>query len=177
MRRWLRTPLCLLASLPATAVPQVPSEYQLKMELIPKFTRFVEWPNQSPVRNPYAPFILGVIGHSPFGDDLDRYFQKQTLKGKGVQIRYCRTLEDLDTCDLVFICASEKDRLKPILARVRQKPILTVSDSPGFAKAGVMVSFLREGNRLAFEVNAATAKEAGIQFGSSFLQVVRIVAS
>ena len=102
MRHLLRTPLCLLAFLPVTAVTQVPSEYQLKMELIPKFTRFVEWPSQSSVRNPFAPFILGVIGHSPFGDEFDRYFQKQPLKGKGVQIRYCRTLEDLDTCDLVF---------------------------------------------------------------------------
>jgi hypothetical protein len=177
MRRALSIPVCLLASMPAGAVMQAPSEYQLKMDLIPKFTRFVEWPSQSPVRNSYSPFILGVIGRSPFGDEFERYFLKQTLKGKGVQIRYCRTLEDLDTCDLVFICASEKDRLKPILARVRQKPILTVSDSPGFSKEGVMVCFLREGNRLAFEVNAASAKEAGIQFASSFLQVVRIVAS
>ena len=176
MPRAFGLPLALLASLPAVVVMAAPSEYQLKLDLIPKFTRFVEWPNQSPVRNPDSPFILGVFGHSPFGDDLDRYFLKQPLKSKGVQIRYCRTLDDLDTCDLVFICASEKDRLKPILARVRQKPILTVSDTPGFAKAGVMVSFLREGNRLAFEVNANTAKESGIQFASNFLQVVRIVA-
>ena len=177
MRRLLRYPVALLASLPAVVAMSAPSEYQLKLDLFPKFTRFIEWPGQSSVRNLYAPFTLGVIGQSPFGDDLDRYFLKQLLKGKSVQVRYCRTLEDLDSCDLVFICASEKDRLKPILARVRQRPILTVSDTPGFAKAGVMVSFLREGNRLAFEVNVATAKEAGIQFASNFLQVVHVVAS
>jgi hypothetical protein len=177
MRRLFRLPMALLVSLPAAFAISAPSEYQLKLDLLPKFTRFVEWPSQSSVRNPYAPLILGVIGQSPFGDDLERFFHKQLLKGKGVQVRYCRTLEDLDSCDLVFICASEKDRLKPILARVRQRPILTVSDSPGFAKAGVMVCFLREGNRLAFEVNVATAKEAGIQFASNFLQVVRVVAS
>jgi hypothetical protein len=169
--------MALLVSTPTVFAISAPSEYQLKLDLLPKFTRFVEWPSQSSVRNPFAPFILGVIGQSPFGDDLDRYFLKQLLKGKSVQVRYCRTLEDLDSCDLVFICASEKDRLKPILARVRQRPILTVSDTPGFAKAGVMVSFLREGSRLAFEVNVATAKETGIQFASSFLQVVRVVAS
>jgi hypothetical protein len=176
MPRLLRFLVTLLASLSAVAVISAPSEYQLKMELIPKFTRFVDWPSQSTVRNPYSPFILGVIGHSPFGDEFDRYFLKQPLKNKGVQVRYCRTLEDLDTCDLLFICASEKDRLKPILSRVRQKPILTVSDTPGFAKSGVMVSFLREGSRLTFEVNATAAKESGLQFASNFLQVVRIVA-
>ena len=97
MRRLLRYPVALLASLPAVVAMSAPSEYQLKLDLFPKFTRFIEWPGQSSVRNLYAPFTLGVIGQSPFGDDLDRYFLKQLLKGKSVQVRYCRTLEDLDS--------------------------------------------------------------------------------
>jgi len=177
MRHAFGLPVVLLASLPAAAVMQAPTEYQTKLDLISKFTRFVEWPGQSAVANAQSPFILGVIGRSPFGDELDRYFLKQPLKGKGVQIRYCRTPEDLDTCDLLFICASEKDRLKGILARTRQKPVLTVSDTPGFAQAGVMVNFVKEGGRLNFEINAATAKEGGIRFASGLLQVAHVVAS
>jgi hypothetical protein len=156
---------------------QASSEYRSKIDLIAKFTRFAEWPTQSAVRNLNKPFVLGVIGRSPFGDELDQRFLKEPLKGKGVQIRYCRTLDDTDSCDLLFICSSEKDRLSSILARIRQKPILTVSDTAGFAQAGVMVNLVHEGSRLGFEINAAAAKEGGIRFASGFLQIARVVAS
>jgi len=177
MRRLALTLTLLLAPLPAAAVMQAPSEYHVKLDLISKFSRFAEWPAQSSTRNIYRPFVLGIIGRSPFGDELDQFFLKQPLKGKAVQIRYCRTPDDMDACDMLFICASEKDRLALILGHLRQKPILTVGDSPGFAQAGVMVNFVKDGPRLNFEVNAATAKDAGIRFASGFLQIARVVAS
>jgi hypothetical protein len=156
---------------------QAPSEYLSKLDLIAKICRFTEWPAQSSTRNPYRPFVFGIIGRSPFGDVLDQFYLKQAIKGKEVQIRYCRTPDDLESCDLLFICASEKDRLGSILGRTRQKPVLTVSDTPGFAQAGVMVNFTKEGGRLGLELNAATAKEGGIRFASGLLQFARVVAS
>lgn len=177
MRRAPRVLTVLLAALPIPAPAQAPSEYLLKLDLVAKICRFTEWPSQSPTRNLYRPFVLGIIGRSPFGDDLDRFYLKQSIKGKAVQIRYCRTFDDLDGCDLVFVCASEKDRLGSILGHLRQKPILTVSDTPGFAQAGVMVNFTKDRGRLGLEVNAATAREGGIQFTSGLLQFARVVAS
>ena len=156
---------------------QAPSEYLSKLDLMAKICRFTEWPAQSPTRDLNRPFVLGIIGRSPFGDDLDQFYLKQSIKGKAVQIRYCRTPDDLESCDLLFICASEKDRLGSILGRTRQKPVLTISDTPGFAQAGVMVNFTKEGGRLGLELNAATAKEGGIRFASGLLQFARVVAS
>jgi hypothetical protein len=167
----------LLATTPVVAPAQAPSEYLIKLDLVAKICRFTEWPAQSPTRNLYRPFVFGILGRSPFGDDLDRFYLKQSIKSKSVQIRYCRTLDDLESCDLVFICASEKDHLGSILGRTRQKAILTISDTPGFAKAGVMVNFTKEGGRLGLEVNAVAAKEGGIQFASGLLQFAKVVAS
>jgi len=177
MRRSLLLALPMPALLAGTLASQQATEYQAKVDLLGKLTRFVEWPATSAVRNPRKAFVLGIVGRSPFGDELDQYFLRQLLKGKQVQVRYCRGPADFEGCDLLFICASEKVRLGSILARVQQRPVLTVADTPGFAQAGVMVGLLKEGEKLVFEVNPAAAKEGGFRFGSGFLQIARIVAS
>lgn len=166
--------LALPLGVPCAAQPV--SEYAAKVDLLAKFTRFVEWPPDSPVRDPAKAFVLGVVGRSPFGDELDQHFLKQTLKGKPVQIRYCRNPGDVESCDMLFICASEKERLGDLLARVRQRPVLTVADTAGFVHAGVMVGLIKDGGKLTFEVGLPPAKALGIRFSPGFLQIARIVA-
>jgi hypothetical protein len=176
----LRT-LLLIQLVPAllagAAAFQPTTEYLAKVELLGKLTRFVEWPPQSAVRDSRKAFVLGIVGRSPFGDELDQYFLRQPIKGKPVQVRYCRVSADFEGCDLLFICASEKARLGSILAHTQQRPVLTVSDTAGFAKAGVMVGLLKEGEKLVFEVSLPAAKEGGIRFAPGFLQIARILAS
>jgi hypothetical protein len=168
--------LVLPASIAGLMAAQPTAEYLAKVELLAKLTRFVEWPPQSVVRDPGKAFVLGIVGRSPFGDELDQFFLRQTLKGKQVQVRYCRAPADVETCDMLFICASEKERLGAILARIRLRPVLTVGDAPGFAQTGVMVVLLKEGDKLTFEVNLPAAKENNIRFASGFLQMAHIVS-
>ena len=49
-----------------------------------------------------------------------------------------------------------------VLERVKGRPILTVADAEGFARAGVMVGLVRTGARVGFEVNLASTREAGL---------------
>lgn len=145
-------------------------EYVAKVVLLEKLTAYVEWPTQET-----RPFVLGVVGRSPFGDELDSHFRDRLLKGRAVQIRYYRGGEDPSGCDLLFICASEKERLGLLLSKLRGRPILTLGDSPGYAQGGVMVNLVREGPRLGFEVNVGRAKDSNLRISSGFLKLAKVI--
>ena len=107
----------LLLAAAACAAAQAAPEYQAKVVLMDKLTRFVDWPQGG---DPRRAFVLAVVGRTPFGDELESYFAARTLKDRPVVVRYPHQLSELGECDLVFICASERGRLGAILERVRQ---------------------------------------------------------
>jgi len=159
----------LLAGMPLGA--QEAQEYIAKVALMEKITAYVDWPQGTADR----PFLLGVVGRTPFGDELDNHFQGKNLKGRAVRIRYFKGPEDIGPCDLLFVCASERDRLGSVLAKVRGRPVLTMADTSNFAGAGVMINLVRDGNRLAFEVNVTKAKESGLRMAAGFLKLSKVV--
>jgi hypothetical protein len=53
--------------------------------------------------------------------------------------------------------------------------VLTVADADGFARSGGMVAFVRENNKLRFEINESAAKQAGLSVSSRLLSVARQV--
>ena len=160
--------LAAQACLAAQATP----EYQVKVVLLDKLTRFVDWPGGG---SPNRAFVLAVLGRTPFGDDLDAYFASHTVKNRPVTIRYLHQPAEVKDCDLLFICASEQPRLGAILEPLKGHPVLTVGDSEGFAQAGVMVGMVRAGGKITFEVNLAPVREAGLRMAPGFLQLVKIV--
>jgi hypothetical protein len=62
-----------------------------------------------------------------------------------------------------------------LLAAVRDAPVLTVSDTTDFARHGGGIEFVREPNRLRFDVNLPGAERAGIKVSSRLLKVARRV--
>ena len=169
-RSWLGGALLLGAAVCAGA--QSTPEYQAKVILMDKLTRFVDWP---PHPDDQRAFVLAVLGRTPFGDELDSYFASRSLKNRPVVIHYLHQVSELGACDLLFICASEKPRLAAILEQVKGRPVLTVADTEGFAAAGVMVGLVRVGSKVTFEVNLGAAREAGFRMAPGFLQLAKIV--
>ena len=151
---------------------QATPEYQAKVVLMDKLTRFVDWPAGG---DPGRAFVLAVMGRTPFGDELDNYFAARALKNRAVVIRYPHQISELGPCDLLFICASERPRLAAILDQVKGRPILTVADAEGFAQAGVMVGLVRTDARITFEVNLGSTRESGLRMAPGFLQLAHIM--
>lgn len=160
--------------LPGVAAPvgAQTSEYLAKIVLMEKMTRFVEWPRPA---DRDRPFLLAVVGRTPFGEALETYFSNHPIKDRAVLIRYHRQVQGLEEADMVFICASEKARLGQILDRVKGRPVLTVADAEGFVRGGVMVGFVSQGSRLTFEVNPQPVRASGLRMRPDFLQLAKIV--
>ncbi|MBI4515287.1 MAG: YfiR family protein [Deltaproteobacteria bacterium] len=175
--------LCLatmLAAVVAGAVPPAPaqapvaSEYQVKAAFLYNFAKFVEWPAPASAE-PDGKFVIGVLGDDPFGSDLDEVIRGKTVNGQPLELRRFQPAEDVRGCHIVFISASESGRLEGILASLRQSSVLTVADMPGFSERGGMVTLLRKGTRVGFEINTVPAIEAGLRISSKLLQLADTV--
>ncbi len=154
----------------AVSAAEVP-EYEVKAEFLERFTRFIDWPGEAGE----GPFTIGVIGHNPFGGYLDRVVATHKIKGRTTEIRYIDDLTQIDRCQVLFIASAERERLPKILARTGSKPILTVSDSAGFATAGVLINFYNSTDTVRFEINEAAVEKSGLKVSARLLKLARLV--
>jgi hypothetical protein len=62
-----------------------------------------------------------------------------------------------------------------ILSCTGNKPILTVSDTKGFAEKGVLINFYMMGDKIKFEINEKAVHESGLVMSYRLLNLARIV--
>jgi hypothetical protein len=72
-------------------------------------------------------------------------------------------------CHVVFIASgSDVGAAKTAL---QGKPVLTVSDSEGFAESGGMIGFVVADNKIKIEVNPKAASAAGLRVDAQLLEI------
>lgn len=174
----MRAGVCLVAALalPGTPASQTAQpEYEIKARFLLQFPEFISWPPGCGLRDPSQPFIILVLGDSPFGSALDQAAAGRKVQGHPVEIRYSSDLAAIEGCHMVFICASEKRRLDTILTRTAARPVLTVADTEGAAGRGAMINLVIESNLPRFNINRASARVAGLSLSAQLLGLARKV--
>lgn len=151
--------------------------YQIKAEFLERFTRFIEWPSE-PRDNPASTqFTICIIGKDPFGRYLTELAAAVKIQNKQIVLQNIHSSREIRTCNLLFIGKSEKSKLSEILIYTQSKPILTVSDSPGFGERGVLINFYESDGYIRFEINRAAADKSGLRFSSRLLKLGRPIVT
>jgi YfiR/HmsC-like len=150
-------------------------EYKVKAEFLERFTRFIEWPQNSTSIDGPLPFRICVTGKNPFDGYLKQMAGSVKIKGKPVEVYESLELDQIQSCQILFIPSSEERNLQEILRITADKPILTVSDSTGFAQKGVLINFYSTGSYIRFEVNLNAAEKSRLKFSSRLLKLARLV--
>ena len=165
----------LLLAICGSAFADHPSEYQVKAAYLYNFGKFVNWPADAGAT---SEFDVCVLGTDPFGPLLDATVSDSTINGKRVIARRIVRAQDAASCRVVFIAASESQRLSSDLAILSKLHVLTVSDNSHFLDRGGMIQFVFEGDRVRFAVNLTAAQEAGLTLSSELLKVAtRVVGT
>ena len=165
----------LLAVRPLAAAesPAAP-EYQLKAAFLFNFTQFVEWPAVA-FADAQAPFVIGVLGDDPFGAVLDETVRGETVGGRPLLVQRYRKAEDIKACHVLFISKSEAAGLERIVAALKDRNVLTVGDTEGFARRGVLVRLVTEDKKIRLHINADAAKAVGLVLSSKLLRLAELV--
>lgn len=180
---WVRAGLVgLLLCWPAIRAPGAPkpgaSEYAIKATFLFHFTKFIEWPRTA-FATTNAPLVVGVVGRDPFGASLIEALRGESVHGHPVQLRALADVGEtsLKQCHVLFIAASEKERLGAVLAAVQRAPALTVSEIDRFGQRGGLVNFYKDAGAVKFEINLNALRAAGLKANSQLLRLARIVES
>ncbi len=164
--------LCANLSFPVVVHSENNKIHKIHAAFIYRFLLFTEWP-ETVYAGDDQKIVIGILGHNPFGD-LFKHVEGTPVNGRSLEIRQFSTdapFEELQQCQLLFICSSLKDQLPETIDLLKDLPVLTVSDIEGFAEAGGIIGFYLEGSGVKFVVNRAAAKKAGIMFRSQLLRV------
>lgn len=145
----------------------------VKAVLLYKFTKFITWPPHAQPAN--AAFRICVFGEDPLVDALDAIAGKLHQQ-QPIQVTQTFAAQTaVQQCQVLFIGIAEQRRLPALLAALAGKPVLTVSDLPGFAARGGMIELGRERQRIQFIINRHAAQSADLTLSAQLLQVARRV--
>jgi hypothetical protein len=150
------------------------TELKLKAAFVLKFALYVEWP-ASAFASPTNAIVFGVLGRDPFGKSFDVTMQGQTVDKHPVVVKRGRTLAELGDCHVIFVSASERDRLRSQLPRLQDKPVLTISDVEGFTASGGMIELKRKPGAIRFDINRHAAEAASLKISSRLLKLAEEV--
>ncbi|MCP4726745.1 MAG: YfiR family protein [bacterium] len=146
-------------------------EYVLKSVNIFRICKFTEWPNFSGLDRP---FTIAVLGDLPGNQNLG-ILEDRLIGDRKITITKINDIEELGSSEVVFVCASEEDKLDAITRYVLNKAVLTISDTEGFAEKGIMFNFYIEENFLKFEINREAVENSLVKPHSRLYTIGKIV--
>lgn len=147
--------------------------YEVKAALLIKFTDFVKWPPDSFFEDPDT-FVLGILGYDVFEGIFDSYNAKKIGNKNFVVKKFCN-VDEIRQVQVLFISRSEKYHLPEILEFLKDRNILTVGDTKGFAEKGVLVNFIEKKGNIGFEINIDAKNRTNLNISSHLLRLAEIV--
>jgi hypothetical protein len=151
-------------------------EYQVKAALLFNLGRFVSWlPEACPDTG--AAFVIGVLGEDPFGEALDAVVRGERIQERPAVVERYEDVSEVGRCQILFIGASETERLEEIFAGLAGGNVLTVGEAPTFAERLGVVRLDIVDNRLRLEVNTGAARASNVSISSRLLRLADVVHS
>jgi hypothetical protein len=155
------------------APPSKPSEYDVKAAYLLNFGRFVRFSSASRAR---SSFDICTLGHDAMDSSLDALGTNTRIQNLPVHVTHLADISGARSCAIVFISATESDRVREDLAILGDADVLTVSDAPDFLQRGGMIQFLMLSNHIRFAVNLEAVSRSHIVLSSELLRVASSVS-
>ncbi|MGO4884180.1 MAG: YfiR family protein [Bryobacteraceae bacterium] len=149
------------------------SESEIKSAMLYNFAKFVEWP-EGALGGAGTPLVAGVVGDTVMVSALEETLRNRTVDGHPLRVRRLSSAADLKICAILLVGSSDRTEIAKILQSVGQRPILTIGEDSEFSRLGGIIAFVREGNRVRFEINLDAAERARFQVSSKLLRLAMI---
>ena len=152
--------------------------YQHKALYLFNFAKFTEWPKEA-FASDDAPFVIGILGSDPFGKDLD-IIKGKTIKGRKLEVKYFKTVQEVAGCQMLFISSSESNRLAEAMSTLGNSSILTIAETDEFIQQSGMIKLVAEQKSsgamtVGFEINLPAAERASLKLDTQLLKLAKRV--
>ena len=149
------------------------TERSVKAAYLYKFAGYVEWPDGKSGES--APVTIGVLDARDMADELARITAGRLVNDRPVVVRQVSSGDSLAGVHVLFVGNKAGDRLGELLLPVRERPILTVTESAGALASGSIINFTVDRERVRFEVSLPAAERSKLKLSSRLLAVAQRV--
>lgn len=174
----IRQPLCglhvllLIWSLPVLAVGQDFAKAKttsVEAAFLRNFAHYVSWPAEV-FADEHSPWHICVLGKDPFGDVLEETFKGHTEQGRPFAILRSDSLAELGQCQILFVAYEVSASRRAALAKLKDRPVLTVGNAPGFLQEGGIIRF-QVADYVEMSINLDQARAASLRIQTKMLEV------
>jgi YfiR/HmsC-like len=165
--------VCLWLPSSAAAQQPAPLEANVKAVFLYNFTKYVSWPRKMAGEPRPAELRICVTASDAFYSLLKSAVQGEDIDGRSLQPVALDGLDDAKTCQILYVGDVQTLDAREWLNAVRGHQVLTVADGP--LNDETVIAFVREDNRIRFDINRASANRRGINISSKLLRLARQV--
>jgi hypothetical protein len=150
------------------------AEYRIKAAFLLKFVGFIDWPAATFDRAD-APFVIGVLGGTPLGNELEQIAAGRQVNGHPVRVRQLGRGDAPTGVQVLFVGRTEGARLNAVAAADDGVPMLLVSEGDGALAQGSAINFVVVDDKVRFDVALRAINRAGLKISARLLAVARVV--
>lgn len=167
------TPLLLFCLLlwPRGAAAQQALEAEVKAVFLFNFAKYVEWPSAPPGSS--ATIRMCVPANPQFLATLRSAVRDEVVNGRPLAAVGVAGLDEARACDILYVGDAVSPDAKAWLGAVRGRETLTVGD--GRLVDGLMIAFVRDENRVRFDIDRGAAGRHRLAISSKLLRLARQV--
>ena len=158
--------VALLAPVAVSAESAPTLEYQVKASYIHNLIQFIQWPTDSID----IEFQVCVFGEHRFGDALDA-LEGNRLDGRPLKVRYLGDVREANACHVLYFTEALAHRTPALLDAASAPGLLTIGETRSFTGQGGIVSLIKVGGKVKFEINETAARRAGLTISAQLLRL------
>ena len=146
-------------------------EDDVKAVFLFNFAKYVDWPEAS--RGTSATLRMCVPANPPFLSVVQSAVRDEVVNGRPLQAIGLDGLDGARECDILYVGDTSTGDAAAWAGAVRGHHTLTVGD--GKLADGVVITFVRDKDRVRFDINRAAAAKQDLRISSRLLGLARRV--
>ncbi len=165
--------VCLLnLTVSAQSAPQI--EANFRAVFLYNFSKYVTWPALAIGERSPAAVRICVTRNDSFFALLKAAVEGEDIDGKPLVPVLLTSFDEAKTCQILYVAGDVRTAdARAWLAAVRTSQVLTVSD--GGLNDDTAIAFVRDDNRMRFDINRGVAARHGLNISSKLLRLARQV--
>lgn len=152
---------------------EMPSEYSVKAAYINSFLKFVEWP-ASVTFNEGSTLTLCSLGGGPLNTAIGA-LNGRTVQNRTLAVRPVLASDDLSGCHVLVLGGARFEQSAALMKKISQPSLLTVGESPNFARDVGVIGFVIIDDRVNLQINLERAQDQNLRLSAQLLEVAEHV--
>jgi hypothetical protein len=141
----------------------------VKATFLYKFVPFIEWPGAA-FPSATSPVDICIVGNDSFGRLVERAAAGQRVGERRVVVRVLAAAQTEPACHVMYVGSHGSEPVATTLARVRGRPVLTVTDESYGDSMGIVHFVIRDG-RVRFTIDNRLARQEHLTISPKLLEL------